>query len=129
MKQKIVKVGALLVAFFGLLTILAGGGVIFDLFGMRAKEGNFVLFVVWANFICGFLYLIAAFGLFKQRSWTSSVLGIAVVILLVAFVGLFIWIYNGEIYEKKTIIAMTFRTMLTLGLFFIAKNRNKIELH
>lgn len=127
MKNNIVKIIAVIVTFFGLLTIIAGGGVIFDMFGMRAKEGNYVLFVVWANFICGFLYLLAAYGLFKRKTWTSKVLGIAVALLLVTFLGLLIWILNGNIYERKTIVAMTFRTLFTIALFILAINRrNKI---
>ena len=125
MKDNLVKVVAVIIAFFGLLTIFAGAGVILDMFGMRAKEGNYVLFVVWANFITGFLYLAAAYGLWKQKEWTTTVLAIAVAILIFAFLGLLIWITNGGIYEKKTIVAMTFRTLLTIGVFLIARSRRK----
>ena len=52
---------------FGLLTLLLSTSVIFDLFGVRAKEGNYVLFVVWANFISSILYLFAAYGFVKSK--------------------------------------------------------------
>lgn len=125
MKNKILKIVAVIVAIFGLLSIFAGGSVILDLFEMRAKEGNYVLFVVWANFICGFLYLAAAYGLFNQRKWTSIVLGLAVILLIGAFLGLFIWINQGGIYETKTIGAMSFRTLFTIAILVIAR-KNKI---
>lgn len=37
---------AILLVGFGLLTLFLSTSVIFDLFGVRAKEGNYVLFVV-----------------------------------------------------------------------------------
>ena len=125
MKNKFLKLVAAIVAIFGLLSIFAGGSVILDLFEMRAKEGNYVLFVVWVNLICGFLYLIAAYGLFKQRKWTSIVLGLGIILLIGAFLGLFIWINQGGIYESKTVGAMTFRTLFTIAMFVIAK-KNKL---
>lgn len=112
---------------FGLLTIFMGGSVIFDLFGIRAIEGNYVLFVVWANFICGFLYVISAYGLLKNIRWAAPLLGLAFIILLAAFAGLLIHIYNGGIYEKKTVGAMTFRTIITLLLYFGARYALKKE--
>lgn len=119
------KVAAWFVLVFGLITIFAGGSVILDLFGMREKEGNFILFVVWANFICGFLYLVASFGFFKRKVWTSAVLSLATWILIAAFAGLLIHIQNGGIHENKTIVAMIFRTTLTILLLLIARKMNK----
>jgi hypothetical protein len=90
------------------------GSVIFDLFGIREKEGNYVLFIVFTNFICGFLYLIAAFGLLSGKKWTTRVLFAIIFILLFAFVGLQVYINNGGIYEGQTIKAMIFRISVTL---------------
>lgn len=119
------KIAACVLLLFGLVTIFAGGSVILDLFGMREKEGNFVLFVVWANFIAGYLYLIAAYGFFKRKAWTSMMLSAATWILIVAFAGLLIHIQNGGIYENKTIVAMIFRTTLTIVLLIVARKMNK----
>ena len=114
---------------FGLLTVFMGGSVIFDLFGIRAIEGNYVLFVVWANWICGFLYLIAAYGLVKQKRWTSKLLFAAFLLLAITFAAFIMHIQSGGIYERKTIFAMTFRTMITLAIaitayFIISKNKD-----
>lgn len=127
MKNKLVKIAAMVSAFFGLLTVFAGGSVILDLFGMREKEGNYILFVVWANFICGFLYLIASYGFFKQKNWTASIMRSSVWILVAAVIVLFFWILNEEPYENKTILAMTFRILLTLGLLWTARTFKKRE--
>jgi len=125
MKFKAVKIAAIVSAFFGLLTVFAGGSVILDLFGMREKEGNYILFVVWANFICGFLYLFVSYGFYKSKNWTTPVLSLTVWILIAAFIVLLVWIKNDEPYETKTIVAMIFRTLLTLILLFISRSFNR----
>jgi hypothetical protein len=119
------KISALVLLIFGFLSVFAGGSVILDLFGMRAKEGNYVLFVVWANFISGFLYLVASFGFFKGKDWTSAVLSTATWILIAAFAGLLIHIQTGGLFENKTIGVMIFRIAITIGLLAVARKMNK----
>ncbi len=50
--KKIIRyvLAAVLIGFGG-LTLFLSGSVILDLFDMRTKEGNYVDFVVWANFL------------------------------------------------------------------------------
>lgn len=98
--------------------------VIFNLFGIRELEGNYVLFVVYGNLICGVLYLLAGYGFFKQKEWTSLLLGISFLILLIAFIGLGFHIYSGGIYEHKTVNAMIFRTAASLMLYYVARRFN-----
>lgn len=99
---------------FGLLTLFLSSSVIFDWFDIRAKEGNYVLFVVWANFISSIIYLISVYGFIELKKWTTKILGISVIILLLTFLGLLMYIKNGGIYETKTIGAMIFRISITL---------------
>lgn len=105
---------ALIIAAFGLLTLFLSSSVVFDLFGIRAKEGNYVLFVVVANLISSLLYLLTAYGIIVNKTWTTKVLSSSVFILLIAFAGLFVHINTGGIYETKTIGAMILRISLTL---------------
>ncbi len=130
MKKALPYLLASILAAFGLLTLFLSTSVIFDLFGVRAKEGNYVLFVVWANFISSLIYLFAAYGFIKNTKWTAQLLGISAIVLLLAFVGLFIHINAGGIYETKTIGAMAFRTTVTLvfsalAYFTITKNKRQ----
>ena len=120
MKKILPHLFATLLAGFGLLTLFLSTSVIFDLFGIRAKEGNYVLFVVWSNFISSILYLLAAYGFIKSKKWTTSLLGISTLILLTAFIGLKIHASSGGIYEEKTIGAMIFRISVTLVFAIIA---------
>ncbi len=126
MKRTFLYLIATLLAAFGLLTLFLSSSVIFDLFGIRAKEGNYVLFIVWANFLSSILYLVAAYGLIKDKFWTIKPLSISALVLFVAFIGLFIHINSGGIYETKTIGAMLFRITVTivftaLAFFMITK--------
>lgn len=99
---------------FALLTLFLSSSVIFDWFSIRAKEGNYVLLVVWANLISSILYLFAAYGFIKSKAWTFNLLSTSIIILTVGFIGLYAHIFVGGLYEKKTIGAMLFRITLTL---------------
>ncbi len=110
---------------FALLTLFLSGSVIFDLFGIRAKEGNYVLLVVWANFISSLLYLVAAYGLVMRKRWPYKILIISVAVLSVALAGLFIHIDQGGLYETKTIGAMVFRISVTLAFTFFCYRQLK----
>ena len=114
MKKAIPYILAVLLAAFGFVTLFLSSSIIFDLFGVRAKEGNYVLIVVWANFISSLIYLFAAYGFIRNKEWTSKLLGISTVILIAAFIGFIVHITSGGIYETKTIGAMIFRTTLTI---------------
>jgi len=120
MKKILPYLFAIILAGFGLLTLFLSTSVIFDLFGIRAKEGNYVLFVVWSNFISSILYLFAAYGFIKNKKLTATLLGISTLILIVAFIGLKIHASSGGIYEEKTIGAMIFRILVTLVFTIIA---------
>ena len=130
--QKILRyLSVTLLIGFGLVTLFLSTSIILDLFGIRAKEGNYVLFIVWANFICSLLYLLAAYGFLKMKGWTNFILAIATLILLIAFIALKVHISNGGIYETKTVGAMLFRTgftlILTLSAYFTIKKDTSDE--
>lgn len=131
MKKALPYLIAIVLAGFALLTLFLSASVIFDLFGIRAKEGNYVPLVVWANFISSILYLVAAYGLLKMKKWPVWLLAISAVILVAAFIGLLKHINSGGIYETKTIGAMIFRIIVTLVFaalaYFIKTKSSKNE--
>jgi hypothetical protein len=132
MKKIIPYLLLIILSGFGVLTLFLSTSVIFDLFGIRAKEGNYVLFVVWSNFISSILYLFAAYGFIKNKKWTVTLLGISTLILIAAFIGLKIHTSSGGFYETKTIGAMIFRISITLvftiiAFFTINKQLNKTK--
>ena len=127
MKYTILKITAIALLLFALLTLFLSSSVIFNLFGIRAKEGNYVPLVVWANFISSILYLAAAYGLFKMKKWSVWLLVISVVILVAAFIGLKLHISEGGLYEVKTVNAMIFRigltALLAVASYFLLQNK------
>lgn len=105
---------------FALLTLYLSSSVIFDWFGIRVKQGNYVLFVVWANLISSWLYLFSVYGFIKLRKWTYKILLISALVLVLALIGLFFHINDGGLYERKTIGALYFRITLTLVFTLLA---------
>ncbi len=120
MRQVLIKSIALVLAIFGLITFFLSSSVLFDLFGVRARQGNYVSFVIWANFISSIFYLFAAYGFINTKKWTIHLLGFSFILLIITFIGLIIHINSGGLYETKTIGAMIFRIILTLVVSILA---------
>lgn len=114
MKKIIIYITIAILTGFGLLTLFLSTSIILDLFGIREKEGNYVLFVVWANFISSLIYLTAVYGFLKMKKWTTYLLSGSFLILLVAFICFLSYINSGGIHETKTIGAMIFRIIITI---------------
>lgn len=101
---------------FGVLSLFLTLSVILDLFGIRAKEGNYVPFIVYTNLVCGILYVIAAFQNWYGHKMGFYLLSLATIVLIVAYIALLIYIANGGIHEAKTPNAMLFRIIFTAAL-------------
>jgi hypothetical protein len=128
MKKVITIISAILLLVFALLTFYLSFSIIFDLFGVREEQGNYVLFVVWANLISSLIYMIAVYAFAKGKKWTAALLLIPILILIIAFIGLIIYANMGGVYEDKTMSALPFRIGVTfiftlLAYFLIVKKR------
>ncbi|CAM3372931.1 hypothetical protein [Aequorivita lipolytica] len=126
-KNKIFKYSiAIVLIAFAFLTIFMSSSVLFDWFGIRAKEGNYVPFIVKTNLTAGILYLIVVYGFLKSKNWSFWLMLSIALVLLFAFTAFYIHIQTGGLYEGRTIFAMIFRILFTL-LFagFIYMNSNK----
>jgi hypothetical protein len=90
---------------FGLATVISGGRALFG----EADMGAVVPFVLLFNFVAGFAYLLAGFGLWRGMVWAPAIsIGIAAA-TGVAF-AVFLWhIWGGGAYENRTMAAMTLR--------------------
>ena len=118
LKGKFILISILVL--FGFLTLFLSSSVIFDWFDIRAKEGNYVLAVVWANFVASWLYLMTALGIIQNKTWIVYPLALAVAVLVVGQILFFIHIVDGGLYETKTVGAMIFRIVFTLLLTVFA---------
>lgn len=120
MRNIILKTSGIFLGLFGLVSLFMTTSVLLDLFNIRAVEGNYVLPVVYANFICAILYLFASYLFLKENRRAVIVMSIASFLLIIAFAALLFHIQDGGIYETKTVKAMVFRTLITLLLTGIA---------
>jgi hypothetical protein len=130
--NKIIRyLSASILVLFGLLTLFLTTSVIFDLFGIRAKEGNYLLIVVWANFVSSFLYFAVAYGFIYAKKWTTKLLGACSILLSLAFIALMYHINSGGSYEKETIVGMILRLTITIAFtgtsYFSISNKNRIS--
>lgn len=99
--------------FFGTLTLFVGTSVLLNMFGIREREGNYIPFVVIANMACAVLYIAAAAGIWKRKKWSTTLLFLAMGVLIATSVGIYFHIQSGAPYEQHMIKAMTFRTLIT----------------
>jgi hypothetical protein len=95
---------------FGLLTLKSGGMVLFIDGPDRVAAGNYVPFVLWFNFLAGFLYLLAGVGLWFQQRWAVWLAGAIFITTLVVFAFFGLHILDDGLYEYRTVIAMSLRS-------------------
>jgi hypothetical protein len=103
---------------FGIMTIIEGGAVSFDIGKARINSGNYIPFVLWFNFISGFFYIITGIGLLLEKKWASKLSLLLLISILIVYLLLFIYILLGGLYEIRTIIAMGLRTTILSLTFF-----------
>lgn len=110
------RVAAVVATLFGLLTIREGGAVIFVDGAGRQAAGDYVSFVVWFNFLAGFVYFISGIGLWFRRPWAARLaLGIVVATVIV-FAAFGLHVLNGGAYENRTLVAMSLRSIIWIAI-------------
>ncbi|MBK9040614.1 MAG: hypothetical protein IPL83_15875 [Bdellovibrionales bacterium] len=100
---------AIFAIIFGIITIISGGKSLFTEVG-RIAAGNYVRFVLWFNFISGFVYVVAGVGLAQDRAWSGRLAVFLAAVISLVFVFLGIHILTGWAYEIRTVGAMVLRS-------------------
>ena len=114
-KDKTLKnVIAIALIVFALATIFMSSAVLLDWFNLRDMEGNYIPFLEKTNLTAGFLYLVAVYGFIKFQKWSFWALLSITLLLFYALILAYVHIHTSRHYEKRTIIAMTLRILLTL---------------
>ena len=114
---------AVIAIIFGLMTIKSGGLVIFVDGADRQAAGNYVPFVLWFNFLAGFVYIIAGIGLLMLKQWAVRLSVFIVIATLIIYAVLGLYIIAGGAYEMRTIVAMSIRTLVWAIIAIIAFRR------
>jgi len=107
---------ALIAVVFGIVTIIVGGKTLFGGAEERAAAGNIVPFVLWFNFVAGFAYVIAGFGLFLWKRWTAQLSAAIAVATIVVFIAFGVHIFLGGAFEDRTVGAMIIRSAVWIAI-------------
>ena len=105
---------------FGGLTVFTGGRALFGGLESRADFGNTVPFVLWFNFLAGFVYIVAGAGLLLCRRWavyTSLFIAVSTILVCVAF-G--VHVIGGGAFERRTIGALTIRSLFWVAVTILS---------
>ena len=120
-KPRSVIIAAVVAVIFGGMTLFSGGSVLFIDGPARVAAGHYVPFVLWFNFVAGFVYVSAGVGLFLWRGWGVSLAVLIAIATLLVFAGLGLHIWLGGDYEQRTLAAMTFRSTVWLVIAFTTR--------
>ncbi len=105
---------------FGLASIVSGGRVLFGAPESRAAAGDVVLFVLWFNFLTGFVYVAAGVGLMQWRRWGGQLSLLLAVSILVTSAFFANHVMSGGAYEMRTVMAMLLRSVLWVTIAILA---------
>jgi len=114
---------------FGIMTIISGGQVLFGDSFYRIAAGNYVPFVLWFNFLAGFIYVVTGVGVVLRKQWSvwlSLSITAATLLVLAAF-G--VYIFTDGAYETRTVAAMTLRSTVWTTIFIVLYRNMKKGAH
>lgn len=114
LRKIILRFSAACMLLLGLISLFLSVSFMFNLFWFSKPDDHYVLFVLFASFICSLIYLFAAYGFFREDKRTTVLLFIAASILIITFIGLLIHIQLVSLYEVITIRSLAIRTFITL---------------
>lgn len=108
---------------FGLLTVVSGGSTLLGGLDM----GAVVAFVLWFNTLAGFAYVLAGYGLWRQRPWAYplSLAILAATVLVFAAFGLHVAL--GGAFEMRTVFAMTLRSAVWAVIAGVARQVRSVS--
>ncbi|MDZ4165030.1 MAG: hypothetical protein U1C55_07870 [Smithellaceae bacterium] len=105
---------------FGLATVLSGGRALFGSMESRAALGNTVSFVLWFNFLAGFIYTLAGAGLLLRRRWAVYASLFVAVSTVFVFAAFGVHIMGGGAFEMRTMGAMMIRSIFWIAVAIVS---------
>lgn len=100
---------AILAMVFGVMTVFSGGNVLFGSSQAQSMAGNYVPFVVWFNFLAGFLYIVAAAGIWLRQGWAVGLAAVIAATTCLTALGFGYLVAQGQAYEMRTVGALVLR--------------------
>lgn len=114
--NRLLKGLALAAIVFGLVTIVSGGRALFGSMEVRAAMGHTVPFVLWFNFLAGFLYVIAGAGSLWGKRRAADLSLLLAIFTLVIFAAFGVHVFGGDAYEIRTFGAMILRSLFWVAM-------------
>jgi len=121
---------AIVALVFGAATVKSGGSVLFVDGADRAAAGDYVAFVLWFNFIVGFVYMACGVGIYLWKAWAAP-MALAIAALTIAvFLTLGVHILMNGAFEMRTVYAMTLRSFVWMVYAFVlVRAMRTVETH
>ncbi len=123
--NRTVKWMAISAIVFGAMTVLAGGIALFGSFDSRADLGNVVPFVLWFNFLVGFVYILAGAGLLRRKRWAVHISLFVAISTILVFAAFGIHVIDGGAFEMRTIGALTIRALFWIAVTMVSMHAMK----
>ena len=108
---------------FGALTVFSGGRALFGGEAARASVGDAVDFVLWFNFLAGFLYIGAGAALLKSWRWGLWMAAFITVSTALVAIAFGVHVAGGGAYEMRTVGALALRLTFWLLVSVVAWRR------
>jgi hypothetical protein len=105
---------------FGVVTVLTGGRELFGSLESRIDFGNVVPFVLWFNFLAGFVYIVAGAGLLLCRRWAVCISLFVAVSTILVFVAFGVHVIGGGAFERRTVGALTIRSLFWIAVTIVS---------
>lgn len=96
--------------FFGALTVVSGGIALFGPTSVQTVVGDAVPFVLWFNFLAGFLYILTGIGLYHWQQWGALLAVFIAAASVCVLITLGWYVAQGNPFEMRTVVAMLFRS-------------------
>ena len=118
--QRILKWLAIAAIAFGVLTVFSGGRALFGGLEARAELGNIVPFVLWFNFVAGFVYVLAGVALLQTKRWAAPMALLLAVSTVLVFAAFAVHIVAGGAFEARTVGALSLRSLFWVVVALVA---------
>ncbi len=112
---------AIVAIVFGGLTVFSGGRALFGNEAARAAVGNAVGFVLWFNFLAGFVYILAGAALWRGLRWGVWLAGLLALGTALVAAAFGVHVMGGGAYETRTVGALGIRLLFWVIVFLVAR--------
>lgn len=114
---------AALAMIFGVLTVVSGGHVLFGPAEAQMAAGDYVSFVVWFNFLAGWVYAVAAAGLWLGRTWAGRLAVFIAAATGLTALAFAVVVAQGRAFEMRTVVALAIRFAFWAGVAVLSRKR------